>query len=230
MKKSISLFSLGFILVSFSCLSAQSPSEGTWNEWNNYASTLNLTPEQMKKFEVLYQNFIKEINPIESNLTSRSLELRTLLAKSLPDNTAIINKQKQMSALQQKFQQKMLDYRLDALNILSTEQILLLPSDCCLGFTLGRGYGMGLRYGYGPGLRSGYGMGYGRGYGPGLRSGYGMGYGRGYATGLRGGYGVGYGRGYGRGRGIGSGMRFYNGRGRGRGLRGNGRYYPFRRR
>ena len=214
MKKSISLFSLGFILVSFSCLSAQSPGWGTWHEWNNYASTLNLTPEQMKKFEILYQNFIKEINPIESHLTSRSLELRTLLAKSLPDNTAIINKQKQMSALQQKLQQKMLDYRFDALNILSTEQILLLPSNCCLGFTLGRGYGIGLRYGYGPGLRSGYGMGFGRGYGPGLRGGYGMG----------------YGRGYGWGRGIGRGMGFYNGRGRGRGLRGNGRYYPFRRR
>ena len=161
----------------------------------------------MKKLETLYQNFIKEINPIESHLTSRSLELRTLLAKSLLDNAAIIAKQRERFGLQQKLQQKMLDYRLDALGILTTEQILLLPSDCCLGFTLGRGYGMGLRYGYGPGFRSGYGMGFGRGFGRGRGIGGGMGFYNG------------------RGRGMGRGMGFY---GRGRGLRGNGRYYPFR--
>ena len=209
MKKSISLFSLGFILISFSYLSAQSSGWVGWREWNNYTSMLNLKPEQMKKLETLYQNFIKEINPIESHLTSRSLELRTLLAKSLLDNAAIIAKQRERFGLQQKLQQKMLDYRLDALGILTTEQILLLPSDCCLGFTLGRGYGMGLRYGYGPGFRSGYGMGFGRGFGRGRGIGGGMGFYNG------------------RGRGMGRGMGFY---GRGRGLRGNGRYYPFRRR
>jgi len=188
MKKLILILSIGFLLASFSFLSAQSPGWTPWRGWDNYASTLNLTPDQLKKFETLYQNFIKEINLMENHLTSKSLELRTLLLAPLPDRAAIISKQKEMSAQQQKLQQKMLDYRLDALNILSTEQILLLPSDCCLGFTPGRGYGMGMRYGYGPGFRSGYGMGFNRGFGRGRGMGRGVGFynGRGRGMGLRG--------------------------------------------
>lgn len=171
MKKSILIFSIGFLLVSFSFLSAQSPGWTPWRGWDNYASTLNLSPDQLKKFETLYKNFIKEINLMENHLTSKYSELRTLLLDRLPDKAAIISKQKEMSAQQQKLQQKMLDYRLDALNILSTEQILLLPSDSCLGFNLGRGYGMRFVRGFGRGRGMGRGMGFynGRGRDRGLR-------------------------------------------------------------
>ena len=126
----------------------------------------------MRKFENLYQNFIKEINPIQNHLTSSFFALRTLFFKSPPDNASIITKQKEISALRQKLQEKILDYRLEALGILTTEQILLLPSDCCLGFNLGRGYGLG--------LRSGYGMGFGRGFGRGMGRGFGRGRGMGF--------------------------------------------------
>lgn len=157
MKKSLTLFSISLILVSYSFLSAQSPGWAPWCPWNNDTSMLNLTSEQKVKFENLQLNFTKEIIPIQNNLTSRSLELRTLLFKSPPDNTAIITIQKEISVLQQKFHEKILDYRLDVLGILTTEQIVLLPSDSCLGINLGRGY----RTGFG----RGYGMGYGRGFG-----------------------------------------------------------------
>lgn len=171
MKKSLTLFSISLILVSYSFLSAQSPGWAPWCPWNNYTSRLNLTSGQKVKFENLQLNFIKEIIPIQNHLTSKSLELRTLLFKSTPDNTAIIIKQKEISVLQQKFQEKILDYRLEALGILTTEQIVLLPSDCCLGINLGRGYGTGFGRGYG----RGFGRAGGRGRGMGFYNGHGRG-------------------------------------------------------
>ena len=179
MKKSFTLVSIILILVSYSFLSAQSPGWAPWCPWTNYTSMLNLTSEQKVKFENLQLNFTKEIILIQNHLTSRSLELRTLLFKSPPDNTAIITKQKEISVLQQKFQEKILDYRLDVLGILTTKQIVLLPSDSCLGINLGRGY----RTGFG----RGYGMGYGRGFGRSRGRGRNMSFynGRGRGMGLR---------------------------------------------
>ena len=165
MKNLILLFAIGFLLVSFSFLSAQSPGWTPRNGWNNYISRLNLTPEQIKKFENLFQDFIKEINPMENDLMSKSRELRSLFFKSIPDNMAIVTKEREISVLQLKLQKKIFDYRLDALGILTTEQILLLPSDCGLGFNLGRGFGLGYGRGFGRGFGRGRGMGFYNGYG-----------------------------------------------------------------
>ena len=179
MKKQVSLICVVLLLVSFVSLSAQSPYRARWCPWNNYSSSLKFAPEQMRKFENLYQDFIKETHPIQNDLTSKSMALRMLFFKSSPDNIAVITKQKEISVLQQKLQEKIFDYRLEALGILTTEQILLLPSDCSLGFNLGRGYGRGF------GMRNG--MGYGRGFGRGSGRDRGMGFynGRGRGRGMR---------------------------------------------
>ena len=177
MKRSVFLLSIALVLASFASLSAQSPGRAPWCPWNNVFSNMNLTTEQVKKFENLYQRFIKEIDQLQYSFTSESLKLRRLLSISPPDNAAVIKKQKQMSALYQKIQEKLLDYRLDALAILTTQQILLLPSDCGLGFNLGRRYGLG----YGRGFGMGYGGGFGRGRGGGR--GFGFYYGRGRGMG-----------------------------------------------
>jgi len=159
MKKSIVLFFISLILVSLTSISAQSPDRTPWCFWNNYSSRLNLTSEQKVRLENFYQSFLEAIYPIQSQLTSKFFELRRLYLNSPVNKTTITTKQKELFALQQKIQEKILDYRLEVLDILTTQQILLLPSDCCLGINLGRGYGMGF----------GRGFGYGRGFGRGRR-------------------------------------------------------------
>lgn len=186
MKKSIIFFPVILVLISFSLLTAQSP--GWWPNCQGRSYNMNLTPDQVKSLENLYQSFIKKINPLQNRLTSESLALRSMYFKSTLKKAAIIAKQKEMANLQQRLQEEITNYRLDALEILTTEQILLLPSDCCLGFNFNNGYGLGWRGSFR----------YDREFGRRFR--YGTGYG--------------YGRGLGRAAGRGRGRGFYNGRGR----------------
>jgi hypothetical protein len=157
MKKFLPLFILSLILVFVLFIPAQSSGWTPWRFLDNFTSRLNLTPEQIINFEKVYHNFIKDIYPIQNLITTKTAKLRNLRLKSPSNNTTIINTQKEISSLELKFQEIILNYRLDALNILTTDQILMLPSDCSLGINLGRGNRMGFGRGYGIGLRKGNG-------------------------------------------------------------------------
>lgn len=177
MKKAIVLFVMSLVMISSGFISAQSFDRTPWCFWNNYSSRLNLSSAQKLKMENLYQNFLKAIYPTQNQLTSKAYELRILLFKSVSNKTTIITKQKELFALQQKIQEKIFDYRLNALDVLTTEQILLLPSDCCLGINMGRGYGRGIgrgnNFAYGFGYTKSFSRGFGRGRGMGWRNGRG---------------------------------------------------------
>lgn len=139
------------------------------------AGNLNLTAEQSEKLNGLHQGFLKETLPIQNELASKALEFRTLLASPSTDKTQVKAKQQEMFVLQNKMQEKSLAYRLDAREILTPDQISMLPPGCGLGFAAGAGYGRGTGYGKGRGGGMGYGKGYGRGMGRG-RGGRGPGF------------------------------------------------------
>jgi hypothetical protein len=166
MKKSLVLLTLGLMLVLLIPVSGQTIGRTPWCFWNNYSVRLNLSSQQRVKLENLHQNFIKDISTTQNQLEARFRELRDLFLNPPLDRNALNQKREQISSLQNKVDGKILDYRLEALSVLTTEQILLLPSDCCLGINPGRGYGPGFGRGYG------YGRGYGRGFGRGRGRGY----------------------------------------------------------
>jgi len=178
MKKSfIFICMMVSLSMSFSSLFSQSTGWSRAGIRNWVPANLNLTAEQIKKIETLQQNYLKETTPIQNDLTSKSLELRTLMVNPSADANKIMAKQKEIFTLRQKLQEIALKYRLDGRKILTPEQISLLPPGCGLGFALGKSYGMGI--GGGRGFYGSQGKGKGRGYGSGAGKGRGMGSGRG---------------------------------------------------
>jgi Spy/CpxP family protein refolding chaperone len=133
-----------------------------------YAPNFNLTADQTGKLTGLQQQFLNESLPIRNELATKALELRTMMAQPAGDAAKISAKQQEIFALQQKMQEKSLAYQTNARNILTPQQLSMLPPGCGLGFAAGTGYGRGM----------GYGAGYGGGYGRGRGMGRGMGYGR----------------------------------------------------
>jgi Spy/CpxP family protein refolding chaperone len=141
-----------------------------------YAPNFNLTAEQNGKLSSLQQQFLNETLPLRNDLAAKSLEIRNLMGQPSANAASISAKQQEMFALRQKIQEKSLDYQANARNMLTPQQLSMLPPGCGLGFAAGSGYGAGFGSGYGRGM--GYGAGTGGGYGRGRGMGRGAGFGR----------------------------------------------------
>ena len=189
MKKK-TLITAGFLLLLplSSSLLAQSIGWTPWCRWNYFAAGVNMTQEQLDQFGNLQQAFLEKTATLQTELASKSLEYRTILTNPTSDETAILNLQKDIFALEQRYNEEALAYRLKARKIFTTEQLALLPP----GYSFGFGFGMGMGYGRGVGM--GMGMGMGQGWGGGRGRGMGRGYGRGWGVGP--GSAAGWGRGY----------------------------------
>ena len=120
--------------------------EKSWGQWKR----LNLTPEQKAKFKELRRKFKEENAQLIGGLVAKRLELRSLWTDPKADSQAILAKEKELRDLQNPMRDKIVQYRLEARNSLTPEQIE----------KLGLMGGMGLGFGRGPMM--GYGQGMGR--------------------------------------------------------------------
>jgi zinc resistance-associated protein len=144
---------------------------GTGPGWRSDFSGLNLTEDQQKKLDSLYQTYGKDVAKLHNTLGQKQLEMNSLLLEPNPDQSKVTNLQKELSGLQSSLNDKRINYQLEARKILTPEQVAQLPPGCSLGFGTmmggsGPGYGCGRGPGYGCGKGSGYGCGMGAGYGP----------------------------------------------------------------
>ena len=130
-----------------------------------YAPNFNLTSDQAGKLTGMQQQFMNETLSIRNELAPKSLELRNLMAQPSANAAVITAKQQELFALQQKIQEKSLTYQGNARNILTPQQLSMLPPGCGFGFAAGNGYGRGMGYGAGYGGGNGRGRGMGRGGG-----------------------------------------------------------------
>ncbi len=73
----------------------------------------SLTPEQAKATQVLREEHLKEIAPLQSQLFTKRLELRNLWAQANPDKGAITAKQNEVHELERQLQEKNTQFRLD---------------------------------------------------------------------------------------------------------------------
>jgi len=112
---------------------------------------LVLTPEQRTKFQELRQKFVDETAKLRETLLSKRLELQTLWTNPKAETKAIIEKENELRDLQDQMKDKALQFKLEARQFLTPEQIA----------GLGPGCGMGL--GFGGGCWKGRGMGPGKG-------------------------------------------------------------------
>jgi Spy/CpxP family protein refolding chaperone len=139
--------------------------------WRSDFSGINLTEDQQKKFDTLYQGCGKDVAKLNNKLGQKQLEMNSLLLEPNPDQSRIASLQKELSGLQSDLNDKRIHYQLEARKILTPEQVAQMPPVCSLGFGsmmggYGAGYGCGRGPGYGCGRGPGYGCGMGAGYGP----------------------------------------------------------------
>lgn len=125
------------------------------------ASTL--TPEQRTKFQELRKKFIDETAKLRGSLLTKRLELQSLWTNPKADSKAIVDKEKELRDLQNQMKDKAVQFKLEARQSLTPEQIAGFGPGRGMGPGSGRGpmkgRGMGPDFGQGP-MR-------GRGMGPG---------------------------------------------------------------
>jgi Spy/CpxP family protein refolding chaperone len=119
----------------------------------------SLTPEQKTKFQELRQKFNEETAPLKGSILTKRLELKSLWSNPKADSKAILDKEKELRTLQNQMKDKVVQYRLEARNFLTPEQITEFGQGRGMGHGFGRDHMMGHGRGMGPG--SGMGPGYG---------------------------------------------------------------------
>lgn len=117
-------------------------------------ASLNLTPEQIQKMQALREAHWKEIAPLQNELMSKRLELRSLWVQPNPDQEKILAKQKEINALTERIQERLTKQNLEMRQVLTPEQQAKLGTSYG-GF--GAGMGFGRKGGFGPNRGLGYG-------------------------------------------------------------------------
>ena len=147
MKKA--MIALGLVVVMFfgvSYVYAQDPGAGprhrwmhgqeSWGQWKR----LNLTPEQKARFKELRRKFIEENAQFIGGLVAKRLELQSLWTDPKADPQAILAKEKEWRDLQNRMRDKVVQYRLEARNSLTPEQIEKFGLMGGMGLGFGRGF------------------------------------------------------------------------------------------
>ena len=116
--------------------------EKSWGQ----GKRLNLTPEQKTKFQELRRKFIAENAKLIGDRVAKRMELRSLWSDPKADSQAILAKERELRDLQNRLKDKIVQYRLEARQSLTPEQIEKL------GMMKGRGFGHGCGMGHGQGM------------------------------------------------------------------------------
>ena len=97
------------------------------------AAYLNLSKEQMDKMFQVTTKYQDEVRQTRYDLFQKRLNARKLFTDPKADNATILAKEKEISALQQKIHDRMVQMRLEQRNILTPEQLQKL-NEAPMGF------------------------------------------------------------------------------------------------
>jgi len=117
----------------------------------DWASRLNLTEEQTTRLQELRESYLRETMVWRNELLIKRFDLRDLLNNPKADTDAVLTKQREISELESKIQERALLFQMEMRKVLTPEQIQLLPPAGGGGlyspFMMpGRGRGMGREY------------------------------------------------------------------------------------
>lgn len=91
------------------------------------AKDLNLTEEQITSLKDLREKFLQDTLPWRNELVIKRMDLQDLLRRPETDPGRVLNKQREVSELESKIQERMVSYQLEMRKVLNPEQIRLLP-------------------------------------------------------------------------------------------------------
>ena len=107
---------------------------------------LNLTKEQQDKLAALRKRQWEELKPLRDQMYQKRQEMRGLYTSPATRDATIIAKQKELNALQQQMQDRMVQFRLEQRKIFTPEQLSKLQQmpygrgrGACGGYGRGRG-------------------------------------------------------------------------------------------
>ena len=116
----------------------------------DWASQLNLSPEQAARLQELREAYLRDTLTWRNELLVKRFDLRDLLRNPQSDSQAILDKQREISALESKIQERAIRLQIELRKVLTPEQIKLLPPHAGGMFgppmMPGRGRGMGREY------------------------------------------------------------------------------------
>ena len=118
-----------------------------------YGKGSPLTPDQNTKFQELRQKFNEETAQLRGAIITKRLELQSLWTNPKTDSKTIQDKERELRDLQNQMKDKVVQYKLEARNILTPEQLTEFGSGWGMGRDFGRGHIRGHSYGMGPGYR-----------------------------------------------------------------------------
>ncbi len=110
---------------------------------------LHLSPEQVIRLQEIHQSFLRDTLAWRNDLAVKRFDLRDLLANPQADPNQVLAKQREVSDLEARIQERSVLYRLEMRKVLTPEQIKLLPPRFDFGgfrepgMMPGRGRGMG---------------------------------------------------------------------------------------
>ena len=108
-----------------------------------FGGASNLTSEQQTQMRDLQQKHYNEVAPLREKMYNLRQELRTLWADPKADPTVIQDKEKQMSELRDQMRDKGVQFRLEARNLLTPDQISAFGAGPGKGGRGGMGFGSG---------------------------------------------------------------------------------------
>jgi Spy/CpxP family protein refolding chaperone len=91
------------------------------------AKELHLTEDQIASLQNLRQGFLRDTLPWRNELVIKRMDLQDLLRMPQADSNQVLSKQRQVSELESKIQERMVIYQLEFRKVLTAEQIRLLP-------------------------------------------------------------------------------------------------------
>jgi len=91
------------------------------------AKDLNLNEEQIASLQNLRQEFLRDTLPWRNELVVKRMDLQDLIRQPKADPDRVLSKQREVSELESKIQERMVSYQLEIRKVLSPEQIRLLP-------------------------------------------------------------------------------------------------------
>ncbi len=124
------------------------PGWGRFHERFGEGSWLGLSKEQIDKMQALRDRIFNETRDLRYEMAEKRLEMRKLFTDPKISDATLTAKQKEMSALRQKLQDKMAQMMIEGRKILTPEQLQKLDRGG-MGGAMGFG-GMGFGMGGGP--------------------------------------------------------------------------------
>lgn len=97
--------------------------------WQHLIRSLNLSPEQTGRLQELREAYLRDTLAWRNELVIKRFDLRDLLRNPRVESSRVLAKQREISELEAKIQERTVLYQLEIRKVLTPEQLKLLPPE-----------------------------------------------------------------------------------------------------